>query len=113
MRRPLPAAVITAVMLGAVLLVGSGCAGERPRTDGQAPSGTASAGPTARDPPRRARPAHRVGDAAGGAADRPAVPPPDPVPRRQPATAIAGRRQRQGGLRGGAEDQRRLGARPS
>ncbi|RKR87757.1 hypothetical protein BDK92_2049 [Micromonospora pisi] len=50
MRRPLPAAVITTALLTAVLLAGSGCAAERPRTEGQAPSATTSADPGASTP---------------------------------------------------------------
>ncbi|MEV4625174.1 hypothetical protein AB0J90_02625 [Micromonospora sp. NPDC049523] len=83
MRRPLPAAVITTAVLTAVLLIGSGCAAERPKTEGQAPSGTAA--PTVSGSPApdaSGMPPARSSEAPGGAtggAGAPANPPPPVV----------------------------------
>ncbi|WP_326556234.1 hypothetical protein [Micromonospora sp. NBC_01796] len=85
MRRPLPAAVITTAALTAVLLIGSGCAAERPKSEGQAPSGTAaptvsgSAEPGAgASPGASGMPPARSSEAPGGATGGPGVPAPPP-----------------------------------
>ncbi|WP_329103412.1 hypothetical protein OG792_26680 [Micromonospora sp. NBC_01699] len=83
MRRPLPAAVITTVVLTAVLLVGSGCAAERPRGEASgtaAPSASGSDVPGA--PGASGMPPAGSTDAPGGATGGPGAPanPPPVLP---------------------------------